>query len=123
MPLGVYNVLLQIKEGIEPVKEKIQDVVESARESIAGTVAKKEDVLADDVTIHDNRPAYKKITGGLSSMQAKIVGADGLLAKNPLIAPIALVVILSLIVFRYARKPIMRLIKRKKDDENKEQEN
>ncbi|MBS3105744.1 hypothetical protein J4234_05800 [Candidatus Woesearchaeota archaeon] len=123
VPLGVYNVLLQIKEGIEPVKEKIQDVVESARESIAGTVAKKEDVLADDVTIHDNRPAYKKITGGLSSMQAKIVGADGLLAKNPLIAPIALVVILSLIVFRYARKPIMRLIKRKKDDENKEQEN
>ena len=56
-------------------------------------------------------------------MQAKIVGADGLLARNPLIAPIALIAILSLLVFRYGRKPIMRLIKGRKDDENKEQEN
>lgn len=121
VPLGIYDVLLQIKEGIEPAKEKIQDIVESAQESITGSAAENEDVLADDVTIHDNRPLYKKITGSLSSMQARIVGVDGLLARNPLIAPIALVVILSLIVIRYGRKPIMRLIKGKKDDEEKKE--
>ncbi|MBI2658895.1 hypothetical protein HYX05_02210 [Candidatus Woesearchaeota archaeon] len=123
VPLGVYDVLMQIKEGIGTSKEKIQNVIESAQESAAGSAAEKEDVLAADVTIHDNRPLYKKITGSLSSMQARIVGSDGLLAKNPLIAPIALVAVLFLLVFRYGRKPIMRLIKGRKNDENKEQEN
>ena len=43
--------------------------------------------------------------------------------KNPLIAPIALVAILLLLVFRYGRKPIMNLLKgRKKEPENKEKE-
>ena len=123
VPLGVYDVLLQIKEGIEPAREKIQTFIESSQKIITGIAPEEEDVLADDVTIHDNRPFYKKITGSLSAIQARLVGAEGLLAKNPLIAPIALVAILLLIVFRYGRKPIMRMIKGKKDDENKNKEN
>ena len=75
----------------------------------------KEEVLAADVEIHDNRPVYKKIASGFASISGSLVGADGLLTKNPLIAPIVLAVILLLIIFRYGRKPIMRLIRRKKD--------
>ena len=122
IPLGVYNVRVPIKEGLEPIREKVdatvQSIVDIAQESLGG-ILPQESVLATNVTIHDNRPFYKKITGSLSSIKTNLVGADGLLAKNPLIAPIILVAILSLIVFRYGRKPIMRLIKRKKDDGNK----
>jgi len=40
-----------------------------------------------------------------------------LLAKNPLVAPIILTLIVLLLVFRYGRKPIMRMIKGKKDND------
>ena len=75
-------------------------------------------MLADDVTIHDNRPVYKKIASGLNSISGALVGADGMVAKNPLLAPMILVIILLLLLFRYGRKPIMRLIRNKKDDED-----
>ena len=52
-----------------------------------------------------------------------MVGADGLLAKNPLLAPAILIAIVLIIVFRYGRKPIIRLIKGKKDGNNKENQN
>src|SRR3989338_1641490 len=127
VPLGIYDIKIPIKEGIEPVKEKLGEIVknasESIQESLSNLLPKKENVLASDVTIHDNRPGYKKIAGSLSSIRGTLVGADGLLAKNPLMAPIVLVVILLLIVFHYGRKPIMRLIRRKKDDENNGNEN
>lgn len=125
VPLGIYDIKLPIKEGIEPIKEKINETVqslaESLQESISNLLPEKESVLADDVTIHDNRPVYKKIASGLSSISGALVGADGLLAKNPLIAPITLVVIVLLIIFRYGRKPLMRLIRGKKDNDNKEE--
>ena len=124
VPFGIYNIKIPIKEGLEPVKEKIeekvQDAVEYAQETITNLLPEKENILAADVTIHDNRPAYKKIASGLSSISGALVGSDGVIAKNPLIAPLVLVAIVLLIVFRYGRKPIMRLIKRKKDDEDKE---
>lgn len=127
VPLGVYDVLIPVKEGIEPVSEKInetfQNLVESAAQSIGNLLPESEGVLADDVTIHDNRPAYKKIASGLSSISGALVGADGVLTKSPLTAPAILVVIIGLLVFRYGRKPLMRLIKGKKDDDNKENQN
>ena len=123
VPLGVYDIKLPIKEGIGPVKEKVEDIIhdaaQSAQESIKNLLP-QEEVLADGVEIHDNRPIYKKIGSGLSLISGAIVGADGVLAKNPLIAPMILVTIVLLLVVRYGRKPIMRLIKGKKDDEKEE---
>lgn len=110
VPLGIYNVMLPIKEGIQSLKEKIN-------ETLSSLLPEKEDILAADVTIHDNRPVYKKIASGLSSVSGSLVGANGLLANNPLITPIILVVILSFLVFRYGRKPIMGIIRRRKSNE------
>lgn len=122
VPLGIYNVILSVKEGLEPLKEKIdetiQGVIGSAQERLSSTAPEKENILASDVTIHDNRPVYKKIASGLNSISGALVGADGMVAKNPLLAPMILVIILLLLLFRYGRKPIMRLIRNKKDDED-----
>lgn len=125
VPLGIYDVILPVKEGLETIKEKVnetlQNFVESVQERIEDLPAEKKDVLAANVTIHDNRPAYRKLASGLSAISGSLVGADGVLAKNPLITPVLLVVILLLVVFRYGRKPIMRLVRGKKndgDDEN-----
>ena len=120
IPLGVYDVKIPIKEGLEPIKEKVgetvQNIAETAQESLSNLLP-QESVLAANVTIHDNRPFYKKVTGGLSSIKVTLVGANGLLAKNPLVAPIILTLIVLLLVFRYGRKPIMRMIKGKKDND------
>lgn len=110
VPMGVYNVMLPIKEGIQSIREKINETLASL------LLPEKEDTLAADVTIHDNRPVYKKIAGRLSSVSGTLVGANGLLAENPLIAPAALVVILLFLIFRYGRKPIMGIIRRRKDN-------
>lgn len=126
VPLGIYDVKIPLKEGIEPVKDKVEgiikDIAGSAGENLVPGKAEEGDVLAADVEIHDNRPVYKKIASGLSSISGALVGADGVLAKNPLIAPITLVAIVLLLVFRYGRKPIMNLIRRKKEDEKGKEE-
>lgn len=127
VPLGIYDVLSPLKEGIEPISEKISEklvdfadeITETAQESAEQAIS-EEGLLADDVTIHDNRPFYKKIASGLSSITSLIVGADGLLIKNPLLAPVILIIIVLLLVFRYGRKPIMRFFKGKKNDNDKE---
>ena len=125
VPLGIYDVKIPLKEGIEPVKGKIKEIVQGiagpAGENLAPGKTEEGDVLAADVEIHDNRPVYKKIASGISSISGALVGADGVLAKNPLIAPITLTVIVLLLVFRYGRKPIMNLIRGKKDDKKDEE--
>ena len=127
VPLGIYDIKLPMKEGLEPVREKVGEIIqsaaESAQESLINLLPENENLLASDVEIHDNRPLYKKFTGSLSSLGGTLVGADGLLAKNPLLAPAILIAIVLIIVFRYGRKPIIRLIKGKKDDDNKENQN
>ena len=116
VPLGIYDVVLPLKEGLGPIKEKINETLQNAIKSVQGiTSLQNESVLASEVTIHDNRPIYKKVASGISSISGALVGADGVLAKNPIIAPVILVAILGIIVFRYGRKPIMRLIRGKKD--------
>lgn len=122
VPLGIYDVVLPLKEGLGPIKDAISEKTSDVAESVSNLLPEKEKVLAADVTIHDNRPAYKKIASGISSISGTLVGSDGLLAKNPVIAPVILLSIVSLIVFRYGRKPIMRLIRRDKEEEKEEKE-
>ena len=123
VPLGVYDIKIPFKEGLSS-KEKINETIEKLKSIQQKLIDSKPDyknILASKVTIHDNRPVYKRVASGFASISGALVGADGMLAKNPLIAPIILVVILLLIIFRYGRKPIIRLIRGKKDDEEKEE--
>src|SRR3989338_2571507 len=122
VPLGIYDILIGMKEGIKPFSIGLNESLQSLKDG-ASTLGEKESMLAGNVQIHDNRPAYRKIATSFESISARLVGADGYMSKNPLIAPIALVAILLLLVFRYGRKPIMNLLKgRKKEPENKEKE-
>ena len=111
VPEGIYNVVLPVSEAISAVKDKINESIANAQTS--------EGLLANDVQIHDNRPAYRKIASGLGSISANLVGADGVLTKNPIVAPGILAAIVLLLVFRYGRKPIMNMMKGKKKDEDK----
>ena len=111
VPLGVYNILFP--SNSTPVKDALQEVLDVAK----GTGG---NVLASDVMIHDNRPLYKKVGSGFSSLTGNLVGTDGILTKNPFIAPIILFGIVGLLVFKYGRKPIMKLIKREKSEEKKD---
>ncbi len=123
VPLGVYDIKIPFKEGLSS-KEKINETIEKLKSIQQKLIDSKPDyknILASKVTIHDNRPVYKRVASGFASISGALVGADGMLAKNPLIAPIILVVILLLIIFRYGRKPIIRLIRGKKDDEDKKE--
>ena len=116
VPFGVYNVMLPIKEGIESLKDKANETVQNLEQANDNS----QKLLADGVTIHDNRPIYKKVSANVASISSNLVGADGVLTKNPLIAPVILSGIILLIIFRYGRKPIMKLIKGKKHEEHKE---
>jgi len=109
VPQGIYDVLVPLREGFSPIQ--------SINNTLSNLFNSNINLLAGNVTIHDNRPVYRKLGSGLASISSSLVGADGILAKNPIIAPLILVAILLLIIFRYGRKPLMRLIKRKKDDE------
>lgn len=113
VPQGVYNVLLSAKEGISSVKEAINQTFGSAG---------RENLLANDVLINDNRPLYKRIGSGISSISALLVGANGLLTRNPILAPTILVVILLLIILRYGRKPLVKMFKREKKESKEEKE-
>ena len=115
VPFGIYNIIAPLKEGLEPLKESLNETLQSF---FGNETA--ENVLASDIVIHDNRPLYKRIGTVLSSISGSITGTNGLLARNPFIAPITLLIILSLIIFRYGRKPLMNFFRKKKDDENKE---
>ncbi|MBI3027283.1 hypothetical protein HYY70_04150 [Candidatus Woesearchaeota archaeon] len=125
VPSGIYDVIVPLKEGLAPIGEKahdaLQNAVQSAKEGLSNLLQEKQSVLADDVTIHDNRPVLKKIASGLESVSGALVGANGVLTKNPLVAPLILVAIVAILVMRYGRKPIMKLIRGKKEDEEKKE--
>ena len=109
VPQGIYNVMVPLKEAIDEAQEAANASLES------------EKLLASGVAISDNRPAYKKIGSGISSVSGSLVGADGLLTKHPLVGPAILLSIISLLAFKYGRKPLMGILKRKKKDEEKKE--
>ena len=124
VPLGIYNVTLPFKEGLisinEKINETVQNLIESAKSGLSSILPQKENLLAAYVMIHDNRPVYKKVVSSLGSISSELVGSDGLLSRNPIIAPAILIAVVLLIAFRYGRKPIMRLVMRKKEDDKKD---
>src|SRR3989338_3880869 len=111
VPGGIYNILVKAQKN----------VIEKLNESI-NNVASDEEILAENAVIEDNRPIYKKMASGFSSIGGRLVGADGLLTKNPLIAPLILAAIVLMVIVRYGRKPIMRLIKRDKKENKADKE-
>ena len=124
VPSGIYDVAMNIKKGLEPVTGNVMQVIQNIVQSQNGNtseLAQTENVLANGVEIHDNRPAYKKIGSSLSSISGNLIGADGLLSKNGWLAPLVLIGVLLLVVIRYGRKPLFHMFK--KDKEEKEKEN
>ena len=113
VPQGIYDVGVAMKESLKAVNERLN-------ESLRGLL-QQESLLASDVTIHDNRPIYRRLSSAFYLLSGFLIGTGGLLTKNPLIAPSVLIIILIIIIIRYGRKPIMRLIKGKKDDEDKKE--
>ena len=123
VPYGVYDILVPIKEGIDVITDNINKTFGSLIEeglNISGFSTGEKDILADGVVIHDNRPVYKKFAGRLASVSTFLVGADGILTKNPIIAPMLILVILVLIFIRYGGKPLLRLMRRRKKDEKED---
>ena len=117
VPFGIYNI------NIPKLHETFDKVSSLIDQKVVNFISNKENILAANVTIHDNRPIYKKITSGISSITGNLVGSGGILTKSPIIAPAILIVVVLLIVLRYAKNPLMRFIRRKKEDENNEKEN
>lgn len=115
VPFGVYSVFVSLQEGFDLVKDKI---------NISSLLPEQKNILADNALIHDNRPLYKKAASGFASVSTLLVGADGILTKNPIVAPMIIFVILLLIFLRYGGKPLFRLIRgRKKEREDDKEEN
>lgn len=71
-----------------------------------------ESVVAESLNVtEDNRPAYKKIGSGLKGMTASVIGADGLLTKNRLAAPLVLISVVLGTVFLFAKNKIFKLFR------------
>lgn len=116
VPFGVYSIFVSLQEGFDLVKDKM---------NISSLLPEQKDILADNALIHDNRPLYKKAASGFASVSTLLVGADGILTKNPIVAPMLILVILLLIFLRYGGKPLFRLIKgrKKEKDEDRDENN
>ena len=118
---GIYNIVVPLKEGFNLITDKINNTLgnlaDSMQANITSLLAGENGILADNVVINDNRPAYKKIASGLSLISNYIVGADGILAKNPIVAPVIVLAILLIIFIRYGGKPLAKFIRNRKKDE------
>ncbi len=113
VPEGFYNVMLEATgNAVAAITEKIDESI--------GEAASKEEVLAENTKIDDNRPFYRRIASNFNTISSSLVGADGILSRNPLIAPTILIGIILLLAVKYGRKPLMKLIRREKKEEPKE---
>ncbi|MEK6891627.1 MAG: hypothetical protein AABX25_00425 [Nanoarchaeota archaeon] len=121
VPEGVYNIFVPLKKDVEAIKQAINQTTQDLNSFTDGNITIQR-ILADSALIHDNRPVYKKIAAGISSISTHLIGSDGAITKVPWLAPSVLVSILLILLARYGRKPIVnvyRKIKGKKED-NKE---
>ncbi|MBI2655634.1 hypothetical protein HYX06_04395 [Candidatus Woesearchaeota archaeon] len=110
VPGGVYSVAMPLKESIDSIRQALNQS------------KPPQNLLAAEVRIEDNRPIYKRIMSGIRSITGGLAGVDGLLTKNPLVAPFILASVILLLVIRYGRKPIMSLIKREKKEKDEKKD-
>ena len=87
VPEGVYSILLPLKKDIEAIKQTINQTAQGLS-NLAGENSTVQKILADSALIHDNRPVYKKIAAGISSISATLVGSNGAITKVPWLAPL-----------------------------------
>lgn len=127
VPFGTYDIRKPIKESIDKIKVKLNSTLEGAvgldKDSGGISIPNQDGIIASNVTIHDNRELHKRMMGKLSSISGALVGADGVLTKNTYIAPMIVIAIIVLLVVRYGRKPVMRLINGKKDNGGTDKKN
>ena len=65
--------------------------------------------VATEESISDNRPIFKKVGNGLKGITASVVGSDGILARNRILAPLILIGIVIITVLRYAKGKILKI--------------
>lgn len=94
VPEGDYNILLP----------------DSASE--AGSEIVDQELLAENVHLPDERGPVKKVTSGLGSVTANIVGADGVLVENSWIGPILLVLLIAGLTIHYGKGILGGLLRR-----------
>ncbi len=108
VPFGIYDIILN---------KSSNDSIQDAKAFLASSARDAGSILANSVTIHDNRPVYKKIAGGFSHASGALVGTKGMLTRNPSIASLIIIILVGIIVIYYGRRPLMKLIRREKDSD------
>ena len=122
VPEGIYNIFVPLKADLESIKNAFNNTQQGLMNFNGGNNTLNK-ILAGNTLIHDNRPVYKKIAAGLSSISGNLVGSNGVITNVPWLAPLVLISILLVLLVRYGRKPIAnvyRKIKGKKEDKNQE---
>jgi len=120
VPGGIYDVIMEAKSSIAASNGSGSAIIRIAKDNLAELLNGK-GTVASQVLIEDNRPIPKKIGSAISDLTGNLVGADGILAKNPLVAPVIVVVLLVLTIFYYSRKRITHMFQKeeKPKEENK----
>ncbi len=94
VPEGTYDVVLPDTEENE---SKLENIIE-------------------DVSISDNRPAYKKVGSGMGAISGAVVGASDYIASRPILASFILIVIIIVIVGYYSKGAIANTFKKKEPE-------
>jgi len=93
LPNGVYDIKFIEKIGNEGLYEQIEKILAKAEE------------IADKNSIIEK--------ASLKNVASYVIGADGLLAKHPAIASAALIGIVLFLVFKYSKRSLARIFRRK----------
>ena len=121
VPEGLYNIFVPLKADLESIKKALNDTEQNLMNFNHGNNTLQK-ILADNALIHDNRPVYKKIAAGLSSISANLVGSNGFVTNIPWLAPLVLVSILLILLVRYGRKPIASVYRKIRGRKEEHQE-
>lgn len=93
LPDGVYDIKFIEKIGNEGLYEQIEKILAKAEE-----IADKDSILEK---------------ASLKNIASYVIGADGLLARHPAIASVALIAAVLFLVFKYSKRALGRLFRRR----------